>query len=56
MRSSLMNNKFFCNGENKWQSLPRLHKYLAEGNGIMTSYLEVNSCSQDKEKKVNKSG
>ena len=32
---------FFCNEENKWQSLPRLHKYLAEGNGIMTSYLEV---------------
>ncbi len=40
----IMNNKFFCNEENKWQSLPRLHRYLAEGHGIMTSYLEVSGC------------
>lgn len=32
---------FFCNEENRWWSLPRLHKYLAEGEGILTSYLEV---------------
>ena len=32
---------FFCNEENRWWSLPRLHRYLAEGEGIMTSYLEV---------------
>jgi len=32
---------FFCNEENKWWSIPRLHRYLAEGNGIFTSYLEI---------------
>ena len=35
---------FFCNEENRWWSLPRLHRYLAEREGIMTSYLEVKKC------------
>lgn len=32
---------FFCNGENRWYTIPNLNKYLEESKGILTSYLEV---------------